>query len=176
MFIINKKLTLAITIITIIILTTCGCIENNNPNKENNNGEKPVYNSKTFTVGSTIDSNFSKIQDAIDYASANDTILVKPGIYQESIRINKTINLIGENLENTIIHSKNTTETIDGTNEIYETNRVNLITIIANNCVVKNFTFISNNKNKIIRGINLNTENNTIINCNLSGLYNAIKI
>lgn len=86
--------------------------------------------------------------------------------------------MIGEDQNNTIILSENTTEVefIEGKEVINEKTRINILTINADNCTIKNLTFITDEKYKIIRGIILNTKNNNIINCNLSGLYNGIKI
>lgn len=47
--------------------------------------------------------NFTRIQDAIDVSSDNDTVFVYNGIYNENIVVNKTIQLQGENREATII-------------------------------------------------------------------------
>ncbi len=67
-------------------------------------------NGKILYVGGNGSENYSKIQDAINNASNGDTIFVYNGSYLENILINKTVNLIGESKENTIINgaSKNT--------------------------------------------------------------------
>ena len=71
------------------------------------------------------------IQSAIDNASQGDTIFVKSGTYYETLVINKSINLIGENQESTFIDANNKTE--------------NIIYINASFVSIENFT-ISNNK------------------------------
>ena len=43
------------------------------------------------------------IQDAIDAAKSGDTIIVGPGVYYETLYIDKPLSLMGENRENTII-------------------------------------------------------------------------
>jgi parallel beta-helix repeat protein len=48
---------------------------------------------------------FDMIQSAIDNASVNDTVFVYNGLYNESIVINKSLTLTGENNQNTIISS-----------------------------------------------------------------------
>ena len=55
-----------------------------------------------FIVG--IGQDYRYIQDAINVSNDNDTIYVNSGTYTENIKINKSINLIGENKETTIIH------------------------------------------------------------------------
>jgi nitrous oxidase accessory protein len=55
---------------------------------------------------------FISIQDAIDNALDGDTIYVYEGIYYENIIINKSINVIGEKRETTIIDGKGTDDTV----------------------------------------------------------------
>ena len=57
----------------------------------------------TFYVGGSGPGNFSNIQDAIDNASNGDTVFVYSGTYNENPYVNKSINLIGENKDSTII-------------------------------------------------------------------------
>ncbi len=63
-------------------------------------------------VGSSILSQFSKIQDAIDFSSNGDTIFVNQGYYQENIILDKSIILIGENKNNTIIDGNGTGDVV----------------------------------------------------------------
>lgn len=58
---------------------------------------------KILYVGGIETENYSSIQAAINNASEGDTIFVFPGIYNKSIVINKTINLVGENKNSTIL-------------------------------------------------------------------------
>ena len=62
-----------------------------------------IINGKTLYVGGDGEGNYSKIQDAINDASDGDTIFVYSGTYYENIVINKSINLIGEDKNTTII-------------------------------------------------------------------------
>ena len=46
---------------------------------------------------------FHSIQEAIDAAKMGDTIYVKMGTYRENLVVNKTVSVVGENKENTVI-------------------------------------------------------------------------
>jgi pectin methylesterase-like acyl-CoA thioesterase len=51
----------------------------------------------------TVPDDYPTIQAAVGNASAGDTVFVRTGIYHESITIDKPLNLVGENPQNTII-------------------------------------------------------------------------
>jgi nitrous oxidase accessory protein len=51
----------------------------------------------------TVPDDYSTVQAAAGNASAGDTVFVSNGIYHESITIDKPLNLVGENPQNTII-------------------------------------------------------------------------
>lgn len=46
---------------------------------------------------------FGTIQEAINNATLGDTISVSSGLYYERVIINKTVTLVGENMETTIV-------------------------------------------------------------------------
>jgi parallel beta-helix repeat protein len=54
----------------------------------------------------TVPDDYPTIQEAINNAKPGDTIFVRKGIYDGNIIINKSITLVGEDRENTIIDSK----------------------------------------------------------------------
>jgi parallel beta-helix repeat protein len=58
---------------------------------------------KTWIVDDDGPADFSSIQEAINAASSGDTIYVKNGTYYENVEVNKTVLLIGESKENTIV-------------------------------------------------------------------------
>ncbi len=64
--------------------------------------DEPVRGT-TLYVGGTGTGNYSTIQSAIDAASSGDTVFVYNGTYYENVIVDKSIDLIGENNENTII-------------------------------------------------------------------------
>ena len=61
----------------------------------------------TLYVGGTGPGNYTKIQDAINDANNGDTIYVYSGTYNENVKIDKTINLVGENRNTTVIDGGN---------------------------------------------------------------------
>lgn len=76
---------------------------------------------------------YTTIQAAINAANSGDTIQVASGVYDESIILNKSVSLIGENPSNTIIDSSGT-----GNNTI-------LITTSTNNVKIEGFTIQKGN-------------------------------
>jgi len=83
-----------------LVFTSYGRIENK---VAINNGSNILY------VGGMGPDNYTNIQDAINDANDGDTVFVYSGTYYEHVRIYKSINLIGENKETTIIDGRNET-------------------------------------------------------------------
>ena len=77
-----------------------GCLE------ENNSNHNAIY------VDDSGGADYTSIQQAIDNASDNGTIVVHPGVYMEHIIINKTITLIGEDASTTIINGSGSGDVI----------------------------------------------------------------
>jgi len=88
-----------------------------------------------FYVGGKEKGNYSSIQNAIDNALAGDTVFVYNGIYYENIIVNKTVNIIGENKENTII--KGVINKRDNNSSI-------VFQILANQVKISGFTITNN--------------------------------
>ena len=65
-----------------------------------------ISNDNTLYVGGSGEGNYTSIQDAINDASEGDTVFVfdDSSPYNERIKISKSINLIGENRETTVIN------------------------------------------------------------------------
>jgi len=88
----------------------------------------PAFNiqpAKAEPTTITVPDDYPTIQEAINMASPGDTILVRAGIYYENIVVNKTVSLIGESREKTIIDGNGT-----GT----------VITVEASNLTIEGFT------------------------------------
>ena len=66
-------------------------------------GLLPSASAATLYVGGAGPGNYTTIQGAIDAASAGDTVFVYSGIYTETVSINKTISLVGEDKDSTTI-------------------------------------------------------------------------
>ena len=81
----------------------------------------PIRSGDTLYVGGTGPDNYTKIQDAINFANQGDTVFVydDSSPYYERLLIFKPINLIGENKNTTIIDGRGRTVieiTWDGVN------------------------------------------------------------
>jgi nitrous oxidase accessory protein len=63
--------------------------------------EVSITNSESRTI--VVPDDFVSIQEAIDNAIDGDTILVKEGTYHENVVLNKSLSLVGENVDTTII-------------------------------------------------------------------------
>lgn len=98
---------------------------------------------------------YSTINEALDNAIKNDIILVAEGTYNETLTINKTISLIGENANKTIIRGNKTDD---------------VITIFADYVNVSGFTIINSGPEpfqNIDAGIDVRSNYNTISHCNI---------
>lgn len=113
-------------------------------------------NGKILYVGGSGEGNYSIIQDAINISYIGDTIFVYNGTYYENIEINKSISIVGENKDSTIING---------------TNSNNVITLKAPNINISGFTV----KDGLISGILIERSINckifqNIIDRNLIGI------
>ena len=100
----------------------------------------------------TVPDNYSTIQEAINQANNGDTVYVKSGTYYENIVVNKTVSLLGENKEDTLLYANKTG---------------NVIRVVADNTTISGFTI----RNAVLsvagdgfNGVNLESNNNSIIN------------
>ncbi len=139
----NKILGISI-IILISFLSTSGCMEDGN----SSDNKKP----NTVYVDITGGADFTSIQDAIKNVDDGDIIYVRAGTYYEIINIDKTVNLIGENKEKTIILY----------NSSIAGNLKSAITISADNCVIKGFKIDCGEQNINNKGIKITSSDNLI--------------
>jgi len=63
----------------------------------------PQIEVKAETKTINVPDDYSTIQEAINFSSEGDMIFVKSGTYHENLAINKSISLVGENVDTTII-------------------------------------------------------------------------
>ena len=98
-------------------------------------------------VGGTGNENYSTIQEAINHAASGDLIFVYNGTYYENVLINKTIALIGEERNTTIIDAND---------------NGGVMTIHANNVSINHFTI--QNAGYHANGIYVNSNGNHVTN------------
>ena len=115
----------------------------------------------TLHVGGAGAGNYSKIQWAIDNASDGDTVFVYNGTYYENILVNKTINLVGENKEGTIIDG-------GGFGDV--------VLVTADFCIMTSFCITNSGTNSYDAGIEVDHAiycdlNNIIFTNNQIGLF-----
>ena len=157
MYFLTMKYRLFQVIITLILLTSSftGCLEENSSDK-----------SKTIHVDSSGGREFIIIQNAIDNASAGDTVFVHNGTYNESLHIIKSINLVGEDRNNTIIEWKNSGSA----------DQNNVIFINADNCMISQLKIYGGGFSLENICINVNSSYNTISDNIIFDSYKGINI
>jgi len=110
---------------------------------------------KIWTVNSDGSGNFTTIQEAINTVNLGDYIYVINGTYNENVDVNKTVWLVGEKQEITVIDGGGT-ETV--------------VNITANNVVLSNFTIQNSGNLPEDAGIRLEACEGCVINkINLTG-------
>ena len=110
-----------------------------------------------------VPTNYPTIQEAIDHANSGDTIFVHNGTYYEHVIIDKSLSLIGENRNSTIIDG-------EGTNSV--------ILVAANNVYISGFTIQKSGVMKsgiLIDSSGNNISHNTITNSS-NGIYLSFSI
>ena len=120
----------------------------------------PSFIGNILYVGGSGPGNYTSIQDAIDNTSDGDTVFVYGGTYYENIVVNKSIDLIGED--------KNTT-VIDGDNW------GNVVKVNGDGVTASGFTVQNSGSGQYDAGFGLYYTNNTTITDNII-TFNAVGI
>jgi parallel beta-helix repeat protein len=106
-----------------------------------------------------VPTDFPTIQDAINAAKDGDTVFVYSGTYNEDVVVNKTINLIGENMEFTIISGSGGPETVH---------------VNANWVNITGFTIT--NFNSVVHGLVSSSDYNTILGNKFSNTRVGVRL
>jgi len=96
----------------------------------------------------TVPNDYPTIQEAINAASEGDIINVKPGTYYENVVLNKTLSLVGENPETTIIDGEVDT----------------CVRVTANSTNITGFTMQSSMATWWVAGISFDSSHNNVSN------------
>jgi parallel beta-helix repeat protein len=119
------------------------------------------FTGSVYTVNKMDEASFKSIQSAINNAEEGDTVIVKPGMYREQIIIDKSIRLIGEDKNTTIIDG-------GGVDDV--------VTIIADEILLCGFT-IQNGKNRYNHyAISMKSNNSMIMDTIITDNYNGINL
>jgi len=71
-----------------------------------------VHSAKSSSETIIVPDSYSTIQEAINAASAGDTIFVKSGTYFETLVVNKSLTLVGQDREHTILDAQKNYSTV----------------------------------------------------------------
>lgn len=159
----KKILTIFILLITVFSLF-CGCTQQTTP-ENNNHNTPPINPNGTLYVGGT-HPDYTTIQEAVYAAKNGATIVIRNGVYNELIDVNKTLTLIGEDKNTTILNF----------NPNYPISQVPVIRINANNCSIENLHITLGNTSVIAQGISINSKNNTIKNTIITNITTGIDL
>jgi parallel beta-helix repeat protein len=117
---------------------------------------------RTWTVGYGRPADFTSIQEALNNYNVvpGDTILVYRGVYNESVKINKGVTLIGEDRDATIING--------------DANSDFVISVEVSNVNVMNFTVMKPVATAGDNGIRLVSSSIEVSHNNIIGIYDGI--
>ena len=154
--------------VAVILLFIGMCVVPSTAVQEFREKPSPIsFDGNTLYVGGTGEGNFTKIQDAIDNASDEDTILIYNKTYYERINVNKKLTIRG------LLSEDDDKPTIDGQK------RGAIVNIQSNNCHIENIVVKNAGQNfsPTRAGFIISAKYSYIINCNISGFcYTGIYI
>ena len=160
----------SILAVGIVILFLGTCITTTVAHDTIEQAPMPTYKGKTLYVGGTGEGNYTTIQDAINDSNHYDTVFVfnNSSPYYENVVIDKSIKLIGEDRETTVI---------DGMEQKF------VIEVLTNHVHISGFTIRNAGKEVYGTGIaikqfeyeNNNLNNNYITNNIISNNYGGIR-
>ena len=106
-------------------------------------GTQIVKKARAETI--TVPDDYAKLQDAINAANEGDTIFVKKGTYEEqTLQITKTLSLIGEDTNNTVIKLHPPVYNVTWILSQSYATLSNAISIYANDFMLSNLTIVLN--------------------------------
>jgi parallel beta-helix repeat protein len=112
-------------------------------------------------VGGTGSGNYSSIQSAINNSIPGDVVFVYTGIYHENLIIEKSLHLLGQNKNTTIINGDANTF---------------VVTLLANNITLSDLTITNSEKKFPYAGIYVHSNDNTISDTILTDNYYGMQL
>jgi parallel beta-helix repeat protein len=99
---------------------------------------------------------FKSIQDAVKNAGSGDTVFVYRGVYNESVGIDRSVFLVGEDRDSTVINGQNTNF---------------VVSMMTDGISISGFTIKSGLENVVGAGIRMVSSRNTLSNCRVEDTY-----
>jgi len=154
-------------------------------NISSKNNTQPVHRGWLY-VGGSGPGNYTHIQDAIDNASDGDTVYVYNGNYYENVIVNKTIDLVGQDRNDTIIDGGGENGNVINIsadwvnlnnftvqNSSTEWSNYGGVTLyITNHCIIENITSRNNDCGLLL----ISSNNNTILSSYMNSNYDGLKL
>jgi len=165
----------------IILLLFCMSITSSFAFNNIKKSTMPVSNGNTLYVGGNGTGNYTKIQDAIDNATYGDTVFVfdDSSPYYENLVVNKSISLVGEDKNTTIINGTMTTDVVEIISDWVNLTGFLIINGTNGMQILSNYNTINNNViiNNRFYGVDIDyTCNNVIIGNNISSNGGGIRL
>ncbi len=114
---------------------------------------------KTITVDQGGEGDYETIQEAIDAADEGDRILVRPGDYHECLELKKSLEIVGDGPESTVV---------------YNDRDDHGITIRADGVRLEGLSFEC--KEGFDHGINAISSNSSFVNCHIRDYFEGIRL